>query len=389
MSFRATFDNLTAEDLRATGAMKWSLPAPTIGAFVAEMDFGTSPAVQAALVAAVEKGCFGYTPDPLIREVQDATAERLLRAHEWRVEPSDVHPVPDVITVFEQAMAQTSAGSPVVIPTPSYMNFFNAAATAGRRVVEVPMVLDEAGRHTWDLDALATAIRSSGAELVVLCNPHNPTGRAHTRAELEAFARVITDTGARVFADEIWAPLVHAGHRHLPYASVSEQAAEHSITAISASKGWNIPGLKCAQAVTTNDRDREHWRSMTPPLAHRTSTIGQAATIAAYRDQSDWLCEVTAYLEENTALVHDQVAEAIPGARVTRPEATYVSWIDLRDADAPEDPAAFLLERAGVAVTDGRQCGTVGQGCIRMTTAIPQPILREVLARMTSALRTR
>lgn len=387
MSFTADFDAITVERLRASRASKWALPGDVIGAFVAEMDFGTSPAVTEALRHEADRCCFGYAAAPLIGDLQEATAAHLHSAHGWSVAPADVQPVPDVITVLEQAIATaTDPGTPVVVPTPAYMNFFTAIRRMGREVIEVPMRQDADGLHRHDLVAIADAIERSGAQLVILCNPHNPTGRVLTRAELEDFSRMITATGARVFADEIWAPLVFTGHEHIPYASVSEDAAAHAITAVAASKGWNIPGLKCAQAITTAEHDREIWRAMDPPIAHRTSTIGMVGTIAAYSDTSGWIDEVTDYLEENTRLVHEAFTERVPAARMTRPQGTYVTWIDVAGLDLPGSPSALLHERAGVVPTDGSRCGAPGATCLRFIAAMPRPILREALERMTTAL---
>lgn len=390
MSFTDEFDAITIENLRETRATKWALPDGAIGAFVAEMDFGTTPAVTAALRAEADRCCFGYAAAPLIGDVQEATSQRLASAHGWTLDPLDVHPVPDVITVLEQAIATaTSPGTPVVVPTPAYMNFFNAIRALGREIIEVPMIIDPDGLHRMDLVGIADAVESSGAELVILCNPHNPTGRVFSREELEDFSRMITACGVRVFSDEIWAPLVFTGHEHIPYATISEDTAAHTITAVAASKGWNIPGLKCAQAITTGEVDREIWRAMDPPMAHRTSTLGMVGTIAAYQDTSGWIDEVNGYLEENTRLVHEAFTEQVPGARMSRPQGTYVTWIDVADLDLPGSPSEFLHQKAGVVPTDGSRCGRPGETCLRFIAAMPRPILREALDRMTTALASR
>lgn len=384
----SAFDAITIDHLRSTRATKWALPGQSIGAFIAEMDFGTPPAVTAALHAAVDRGCFGYAPEPLVRELQEATAERLAAAHGWSVAPADVRPVPDVISVLELALrTRTEPGTPVVVPTPAYMNFFTAIRAEGREAIEVPMHVDAGGHHTLDLPAIREAIVSSGAQLVTLCNPHNPSGRVHTRAELEAFAQMIATTRAHVFVDEIWAPLVFSGHEHVPYASISEVAASHAITAVAASKGWNIPGLKSAQAVLSCEADRAAWDALEPQPSHRSANLGMVGTIAAYRDRTGWIEETTGYLEGNARLVHEAFSQ-VPGARMGMPEGTYVTWIDVSGIGIDGSPSDFLLERAGVLPTDGARCGRGAEGCIRFIAAMPRPILREALERMTTALLT-
>lgn len=390
MNLAATLDAITVEQLRATRALKWCLPDQAIGAFVAEMDFGTSPVVAAALRSELDRGSFGYAPPHLADQTCEATVERLGRAHGWRVDPADVRVVPEVIGVLDQVIASTTdPGTPVVVPTPAYMNFFTAIRRQGRATVEVPMIRDDHGHWSLDLPGIAAAIERSGAQLVVLCNPHNPTGRVFTREELEAFAHMIETAGARVFADEIWAPVVFAGHRHIPYASLSDTTAAHSITAVSATKGWNIAGLKCAQAILTSDVDREAWSRMPTPLSDRTPSMGMAGTTAAYRDDSGWIDEVTAYLADCTATVADMITEGLPTAVVSRPEGTYVNWVDLTALDLPEPAVEFIHREAGLVPTDGRSCGQMGQGHIRIIAAMPQPILREAMARMIEVLRPR
>lgn len=390
MNLAATLDAITVEQLRATRALKWCLPDQAIGAFVAEMDFGTSPVVAAALRSELDRGSFGYAPPHLVDQTCEATVERLGRAHGWRVDPADVRVVPEVIGVLDQVIASTTdPGTPVVVPTPAYMNFFTAIRRQGRETVEVPMIRDDHGHWSLDLPGIAAAIERSGAQLVVLCNPHNPTGRVFTREELEAFAHMIETAGARVFADEIWAPVVFAGHRHIPYASLSDTTAAHSITAVSATKGWNIAGLKCAQAILTSDVDREAWSRMPTPLSDRTPSMGMAGTTAAYRDDSGWIDEVTAYLADCTATVADMITEGLPTAVVSRPEGTYVNWVDLTALDLPEPAVEFIHREAGLVPTDGRSCGQMGQGHIRIIAAMPQPILREAMAQMIEVLRPR
>lgn len=390
MNLASTFDAITVEQLRATRSLKWCLPDQAIGAFVAEMDFGTSPVVARALRAELDRGSFGYPPPHLVEQTAQATVERLRTAHGWQVDPADVRVAPEVIMVLDQAIASTTdPGTPVVVPTPAYMNFFTAIRRQGREAIEVPMIRDEQGRWALDLPGIASAIERSGAQLVTLCNPHNPTGRVFTREELEAFARMVEGTGARVFADEIWAPVVYEGHRHIPYASLSAVTAAHSITAVSATKGWNIAGLKCAQAVLTSDVDREAWERMPSPMSDRTPSMGMAGTIAAYRDDSGWIDEVTAYLAGCTSLVADMIGEGLPTAVVSRPEGTYVNWVDLTALDLPCPAVEFIQREAGVVPTDGRSCGEVGAGHIRIIAAMPRPILRAAMARTIQALRPR
>ena len=175
----------------------------------------------------------------------------------------------------------------------------------------------------------------------------------------------------------------------MPYASISEVAASQAITAVAASKGWNIPGLKSAQAILSADADRETWDAMLPPPCHRSANLGMVGTIAAYRDRSGWVEEATAYLEGNAQLVHEAFTQQVPGARMGRPEGTYVTWIDVSALELGGSPSEFLLDRADVLPTDGARCGAGSEKCIRFIAAMPRPILVEALERMTTALAAR
>ncbi|MFV0451605.1 MAG: aminotransferase class I/II-fold pyridoxal phosphate-dependent enzyme, partial [Propioniciclava sp.] len=260
-----TFDDLdaiTLEALRASGATRWNKPNGAIGAFTAEMDYGIAPAVTAALHAFVDTGLFGYLPPSLRTDLQQAQADFLARRLNWKIPAEQIHEVPDVLKALEMAMEHFANGAKrIIVPTPAYMPFVFLPQMFGYEVVEVPMLLDETGRYCYDLAGIEQAF-NDGAGLLVHCHPHNPTGRLFTRAELEALAEVVDRCGGRVFSDEIWAPLVPAGRTHIPYAAVSEVTAGHTVTAMSASKAWNLPGLKCAQLITSNEADEAVWKQV-------------------------------------------------------------------------------------------------------------------------------
>jgi cystathionine beta-lyase len=293
--------------------------------------------------------------------------------------------VPDVIAAFETAIEHfTAPGSAIIVPTPAYMPFLLVPQRLGRRVIEVPSTLTE-GRMVMDLDAIATAF-DDGAGMLVLCNPHNPLGTVFTRDELDAVARLVDTKNGRVFSDEIHAPLVYAPARHIPYASVSDAAAAHTITATSASKAWNLAGLKCAQVIISNDADAAVWAELGMWAGHGTSTLGVVAGIAAYTAGGPWLEEITRYLDTNRRELVSLLAEHAPRARVTMPEGTYIALIDMRDYGLEGDLGAWFREHAGVAMTDGAACGEAAIGHVRFVFAMPRPVLREAITRIGAAL---
>ncbi|MFC7375452.1 MalY/PatB family protein [Brachybacterium sp. GCM10030268] len=337
-------DAITYEDLTATGATKWVRGDGVIGAFVAEMDYGVAQPITDRLHREVDRGAFGYLPGDLKAEMQAATAEFVRRHAGWEVPPEDIHEMPDVITVYQAAIDSfTSPDSKIIVPTPAYMPFLLLPPLIGREVIEVEMALDaETNQYRYDLEALEAAF-DAGGELLVLCNPGNPTGRVLTREELEQIAELVDRKGGRVFSDEIWMPLVLSGS-HISYASLSETTANHTITAVAASKAFNLPGLKCAQMITSNDADRKHWRAVGHFVEHGAANLGLAATSAAYTEGEDWLGDIVEYLRRNRDELSALVAELLPRASVTTMEGTYVAWLDLRAYDVDGSLHSYLLE---------------------------------------------
>ena len=378
------FDALTPEELVARGSMKWTRFPGTLPAWVAEMDFPVATAITDALAQSTRIEQFGYLPPGLKTQLQDTTAEFLARYNGWAVDPERIYPTGDVLTAYEHVLNRLiDPGAAIVIPTPAYMPFLSLAKLFDHPVIEVPMLNLDDGRPQLDLDAIGDAL-GQGAQMVVLCNPHNPLGIVHTRQELAELSQVVETHAGLVFADEIHAPLVFGSAQHVPYASISAKAAQHSITATSASKAWNLPGLKCAQMIVTSDAHQAILEPFAVTITHSAANPGIVATIAAYRDGGAWLDEARAYLEGNLELIERFCQDHLPGAQYRKPEGSYITWLDARRVDIgdADSPAEFFRERAGVALTDGASCGQAGVGHIRMIAATPRPILEEILQRL-------
>ncbi|WP_448072826.1 MalY/PatB family protein [Georgenia yuyongxinii] len=385
----ADFDQITIEQLRAAGGMKWTAFPGTIGAFVAEMDFGVPPAVTQVLDRARTTGALGYLPHTERRALKEATAAWLGRTTGWQVPADRVHPLPDVLSVLRETIRRfTAPGSAVIVPTPGYMPFLTVPPAAGREVVQVPSLVDDAGTYRLDLDAIDAAF-VAGAGLLVLCNPWNPVGRVLSREELFAVADVVAARGGRVFADEIHAPLVLGGAAHVPYASLDARTAAHTVTAVAASKGWNVPGLKCGQMILSGDADAAAFAPYAADAGDAVGLLGARAATAVYTDDGGWLADVVEYLRGNRALLEELVAEHLPGAVLSPLEGTYIAWLDVRGLDLDEPAAAFFRREAKVALTDGARCGTAGAGFVRLVIATPRPILRQALEQMGAALAAR
>lgn len=382
------FDSIGMDRLREIGSLKWTMFPGKIGAFVAEMDFGCAPAIAKALHESVDDGLFGYLPPAVSEAMSEACAAWQKSRYGWGVPAARVHPLPDVIKGLEVAIEQFSApGSKIVLPTPAYMPFLSVPPTLGREIIQVPMLVRD-GRYEFDLDGLDRAFHDGGG-LLILCNPYNPLGRVFSREELLAVSEVVERNGARVFSDEIHAPLVYPGGQHVPYASVSEVAASHTITSTSASKAWNLPGLKCAQIIISNDADAEVWERIGFMASHGASNPGVIANTAAYSAGADWLAGTVDYLDGNRRLLGDLLAEHLPEIGYTAPEGTYIAWLDARALELEVPPADFFRERAGVAMTDGSSCGEAGVGFMRFIFATPRPIIEQAVRQMADAVKRR
>ncbi|AUA17065.1 aminotransferase class I/II-fold pyridoxal phosphate-dependent enzyme [Streptomyces sp. SID8361] len=376
--------SLTPTELARRGSAKWCRVPGALGASVAEMDFGLPEAITDTLIEAGRRGNFGYFPPDLTERLDQATARYQRDQYGWDVDPGRVHAVGDVIVGLETTIEWfTPPGSPVVVLTPAYMPFLTVPARLHRPVIEVAL-REDAGAWKLDLEKIADAL-DEGARLVVLCNPHNPIGKVYREAELHALAEIVERSGARVFADEIHAPLIYPGARHQCYAPLGEHTDRHTITATSASKAWNIPGLKCAQLVLA-DQDQDTWEQIRHSASRGASNLGAEATITAYREGGPWLAEVMRYLEDNRRLLGELVAEHLPGVRWTPPEGTYLAWLDCRDLGLESSAAAHFLDRAGVSVADGRLCGAAGEGFVRLNYATSAHILEKMLTAMGKSL---
>jgi cystathionine beta-lyase len=380
------FDAVDIERLRRRQTVKWTLYGPEVlAAWVAEMDFDVAPVVRAAILEAVDREDFGYVVgDPT--ELTTACAGFLATRYGWKVPPARVFPVADVLTGISVALdAFVPPGRGVVVPTPAYPPFFEVVELTGREALATPLVV-EGGRDTLDLEAIETALRR-GAAAVLLCNPHNPTGRVFTAHELQALAVVVDRHGARVVADEVHAPLVFARARHVPYATVSEAAAEHTVTVTAATKAFNIAGLRCAQVIATNHADAARWRGLRVFEVPSPTPIGIAATTAAYRDGGEWLDGLVTYLDGNRARLRDLVAAELPGVALRLPEATFLSWLDC-SALGLDDPARFFLDRARVALSNGPPFGPGCEQQVRLNFGTSRVLLERIVGAMGSAARS-
>jgi cystathionine beta-lyase len=383
-------EQLTLAELRQRTSTKWrEHPPDVLPLWVAEMDVPLAEPVQRVLHGAVARGDTGY---PAGTAYAEAVAGFAARRWAWDdVEVARTALVPDVMLgVVEVLKLLTAPGDTVVVNCPVYPPFYAFLETMGLQVREACLTDD----HRLDLDALAEAFAGPTAAYL-LCNPHNPTGTVHTAEELAAVAALADEHGVRVVADEIHAPLVLPGARFVPYLTVPGSASGFAV--LSATKGWNLAGLKAALIVAGRDAADDLAR-LPEVVSHGPSHLGVLAHTAAFAEGCDWLDALLAGLDAKRDLLRALLDEHLPSVGWTRPEATYLAWLDCRTLgidDGSSDrglvtcsagAAGVFLRDAHVAVSAGPAFGTGGTGHVRLNYATSREILEEAVRRMGSAV---
>ncbi|HET7304880.1 MAG TPA: aminotransferase class I/II-fold pyridoxal phosphate-dependent enzyme [Segeticoccus sp.] len=369
----------TDEELRAGGAVKWALTPPgVLPAWVAEMDFAVAEPITRALHQAVDLGRLGYGPPDEVTGVPEALSDFAARQWGWRPDPEHVVLAGDVVDALARVIDTLAEDGPVVVPTPAYPPFLEVPGHTRHELVTVPLDPD-ANTATHDLDGIDRAL-AAGARTLVLCSPHNPWGRVFSREELVALREVADRHGALVVSDEIHAPLALPGHEHTPYATVAGPESRFA-TLISATKAWNMPGVKCAQVVCRSRSDAQ--RVAAHPMHPGQSSLGTAASRAAYREGGAWLRAVVERIDGNRKLFADLVTQRLPRVRMRPLEATYLAWLDAR-AYRLDSPGQVALERGRVWV-DHREWGPGGAGHVRVNLASSPERVEQVVERLALA----
>ncbi|GAA3944374.1 MalY/PatB family protein [Actinoplanes auranticolor] len=367
------------ETLRKRRSAKWrTYPDDVLPMGVAELDCSLAPAVTAALRAAVEAADTGYSAAQ--PELGAAVAGFAARRWGWEVDPAAVTAVTDVgVGVVELLRMLTRPADTVVISPPVYPPFFDWPPEAGVQLREVPLTAE----YRLDLPALEAAFAAHPA-VYILCNPHNPVGRVHTPDELAALVRLAKLYGVTIISDEIHSPLVLPGARFTPMLTVPG-AAEVTVSLMSASKAFNLAGLKCAAIVTGGAAMAALVERFPPDIRWRTGHLGVVATVAAFTDGDAWLDDLLAELDARRGQLGEQLRTRLPKITWTPPEATYLAWLDCRALGEDNEPREMFLSRARVGLEPGTRFGARGAGFVRLNFGTSADILDEATARMASA----
>ena len=314
---------LGVDELRARGGGKWHRYDPDVlPAFVADMDFLVAPPVQEALSRFTKRQDYGYGLQTDPGRLHAAFSAWMARRHGWRADPELTIATGDVVqAIVATLVAFTDPGEGVIAQTPVYPPFLTSIANTRRRLIENPL---SESPERFEVDRAGLAQAASEARLLLLCNPHNPTGRVFERAELEAIAAIARERDLTIVSDEIHADLIYEGARHIP---IETLAPERTVTLTSATKGFNIPAVRTAVLHFGTPELKERFEARIPEhLLGVPSRFGIEATIAAWTEGEAWLAEVLAYLDANRRRVGEWAASTPLGHH--RPEATYLAWFD-------------------------------------------------------------
>ncbi|MCI9055257.1 MAG: pyridoxal phosphate-dependent aminotransferase [Muribaculaceae bacterium] len=373
---------------RGTNSYKWDTTAPGVNAmWVADMDFRTAPCITEALRRRVEQGIFGYTfvPDEYYR----ATVDWFSRRHRWTIDPTHIIYTSGVVPAVSAIIkGMTGPGDKVIVQTPAYNCFFSSIRNNGCQLSSNRLRYEN-GVYSIDFEDLERRAADPEAKVLLLCNPHNPSGRVWTRAELERVADIAMRNGLFVISDEIHCELTYEGHDYTPFASLGEDIARRCAVCVSPSKAFNIAGLQIANIIAADSEVRRKIdRAINDNEVCDVNPFGVIATIEAYTNGEEWLDALRKYLWGNYVVLRDFFHRELPSYPVTDLEGTYLAWIDCSAAEIGADKLERLLEKeAKVRLNAGTMYGDGGEDFLRINLACPRELIEKALPRIARVLK--
>ncbi len=383
-------------DRRATNSIKWQkYPQDVLPLWVADMDFAAPDPIRIALQRAVEQAVLGYESPS--RELREIVAARMQTLYGWQVSPQAVVATPGVVAGFTAACnAVCTSGQGLLVQPPVYPPFLKVHAAAGLLRQDAPLTVESSGSqlsYSVDFDVFQKAVDSAGAQtgMFLLCNPHNPTGQAYSKADLTRMADICLKGNMVICSDEIHSELLLDGSKHTPIAALDPEIADRTITLVAPSKTFNVPGLFCGFAIIPNADLLARYTKTVECMAMHVSSLGLvAAQVAFSGDCDEWLAALRLYLAANRDFLVEFVRSGLAGIKTTVSEATYLAWLDctslVNSGRITGTPYEFFLRQAKVALNEGREFGPGGEGFVRLNFGCPRCTLAEALGRMKTAL---
>ena len=381
---------LTLAQLATHRSEKWrGFPADVIPLPVAEMDFPVAEPIKKLLHSMVENSDMGYLGS--IPELGATFSSFAKTRWNWVVDPTKVRAATDVgVGVVEVLRVFTNPGDSILVSSPVYQNFYTWINETKLQLVDVPFIYNPSNdiSMSWviDWDGIEKAYQS-GIRVHLLCSPHNPNGRMYTRQELERFTELALANNVIIISDEIHSPLEYSDHPFTPILTLGDKAAECSLVVTAASKGWSIPGLKCAIIVSGNDRMHERLNSLPPALHYRASIFGAFATAVAFSEGVTWLDTVIEQLDSNRHLVAALLKEHLPEVIYNPPQHSYLAWLDLTALNLGADPGATILEKSKVAFNSGHIYGQQWNQFVRLNFATSPEIISKAITQIGQTIR--
>ena len=375
------FDKITQR--RGTNSYKWDSTddKEVLPMWVADMDFPTAPCIINALEKRVEHGIFGYTRVP--EEYYDAVISWFSRRHHWKPKREWFIYTSGVVPALSAVIkALTNVGDKVLTLTPVYNCFFSSIRNNGCELDSCALRYED-NTFSIDYEDLERRAADPKTTLMLLCNPHNPSGRVWTREELRRIGDICIKNNVVVVADEIHCELVHPGFTYTPFASVSEEFQKHSVTCVAPSKAFNIAGLQIANIIVENDKWRQRIdKAININEVCDVNPFGVIATIAAYNEGEEWLNQLLQYIHGNYLFFKDYCEEHLPQLPVAPLEGTYLAWMDCRSLGIPsEELEEELMKEAKLWLNAGSMYGKEGEGFMRWNLACPRQLVKEGLER--------
>jgi cystathionine beta-lyase len=375
---------MSLPDLRKRKSVKWrQFPSDVLPLPVAEMDFPIAEPIKAALRDMIDRSDTGYLgPFP---EMFEAFASFSQSRWNWQVDVSQMRTATDVgVGTVEVLRTLMNHGDRVMLNSPVYDNMWRWVAEVGATLVDVPLIEESSGL-TLNLSAIESEYKA-GIKVHILCHPHNPVGAIFTRESLTLLAELAQRYGVYIISDEIHGPLVYQPREFTPFLAVSDAAREVGITITSASKGFNLAGLKCAVIITNSAAIKEKINSMPISVAFRASLFGAAAATAAFKNGASWLEGILTALNENRQLIRNIIDTQIPAIKYRVPDFGYLAWLDLSALNLGDDPSKVILERGKVALNGGHMYGPKHSQFVRFNFGTSPEIITEAFDRILASL---
>jgi len=375
-------------DRRHSDSGKWAVyGADVLPLWVADMDFVSPQPVLDALHERINHGVFGYGNHP--QQLAETICNRMERLYRWAITPEDLIFLPGLVSgVNVVCRATGQPGDSVLVQTPVYPPFLTAPGNHGMQLETAPLALTTQGKtinYEIDFDVFEAAIKPN-TRLFILCHPHNPIGRGYTQAELLGMAEICARHNVVICSDEIHSDLLLGDARHIPPATLSPEIAANCITLLAPSKTYNVPGLGCSIAIVQNKELRQRVTRAAAGIVPHVNILGYVAAQAAYDHGQEWLEQILAYLTANRDFLVNFVTGQLPGIKTTNPTATYLAWLDCREANLKDGPFRFFLKHAQVAMNNGVDFGPGGEGFVRLNFGCPRELLAQALQQMQTAL---